>query len=57
MTESRPGGYEGRKDSAMTRKEYYELLKIKYAKTDWNDLASVKKYNEYARELRKQLDE
>lgn len=41
----------------MPRNEYYELLKAAYERTDWNDLNSVKAYNEYARELRKQLRE
>lgn len=41
----------------MTREEYYELLKAKHALTDWNDLQSIKAYNEYARELRRQLEE
>ena len=41
----------------MTRDQYYQLLKAKHEQTDWNDLASIKAYNEYARALRKQLDE
>jgi len=39
----------------MTREEYYELLKQKHEQTDWNNLESIKAYNEYARELRKEL--
>ena len=41
----------------MTQKEYYELLKKKYQQTDWTNLESVKAYNRYARELRKQITE
>lgn len=41
----------------MTREEYYELLKEKHQQTDWTNLDSIKEYNEYARELRKQLNE
>lgn len=41
----------------MTRDEYYALLKIAHDQTDWNDLNSIKAYNEYARELRKQINE
>ena len=41
----------------MTREEYYELLKKKHQQTDWTNLDSIKEYNEYARELRKQLNE
>lgn len=48
----------GRKeDKFMPRNEYYKLLKAAYERTDWNDLNSVKAYNEYARKLRKQLRE
>lgn len=39
----------------MTLDEYYELLKIKHAETDWSNLESIKAYNEYARQLRKEL--
>lgn len=41
----------------MSRDEYYELLKEAHTKTDWNDKASIRAYNEYARELRKQMQE
>ncbi len=41
----------------MTRDEYYEALKAAHECTDWNDLESIKKYNAYAAELRKQLRE
>lgn len=40
---------------SITREEYYELLKKKHEKTDWNSLESVKEYNEYGRQLRKQM--
>lgn len=41
----------------MSRDEYYRLLKKKHEQTDWNSLKSIKVYNEYARQLRKQIDE
>ena len=34
----------------------YELLKKKQAETNWNDLQSIKAYNEYARMLRNLLN-
>ncbi len=41
----------------MTREEMYKLLEKKHAETDWNNLASIKAYNEYARMLRHMLDD
>lgn len=41
----------------MSRDEYYRLLKKKHKQTDWSNLASIKAYNEYARQLRKQIEE
>lgn len=41
----------------MKREDYYKLLKEKHERTDWNNRESIKKYNEYARELRKMIDE
>ena len=41
----------------MTREEYYVLLKERHEQVDWNNLESIRAYNEYARELRKQIDE
>lgn len=41
----------------MTREQMYELLKKKHAETDWNNLQSIKTYNEYARMLRKLVEE
>lgn len=41
----------------MTREEMYERLRERAAQTDWNDLASIKAYNEYARMLRDFLKE
>ena len=41
----------------MTRDEYYALLREKHKQTDWNDLNSSKEYNEYARQLRKELEQ
>ena len=40
----------------MSLEKYYELLKKKYEKTNWEDLNSVREYNRYARELRQLLD-
>ena len=39
----------------MTRDEYYALLAEKHRQTNWNDRERA--YNEYARMLRKQLEE
>ena len=41
----------------MTREEYYAALAEKHKQTDWNDLESIRAYNEYARQLRKELSE
>lgn len=41
----------------MTREEMYKLLEKKHKETDWNNLQSIKAYNEYARMLRKLVDE
>lgn len=41
----------------MSRDEYYELLKAAHERTDWTDWDSIHAYNEYARELRKQMEE
>lgn len=41
----------------MTREEYYQRLKEKYSKTDWNNKESVKQYNDFAKQLRKELEE
>lgn len=40
----------------MTRAEYYAALAEKHKQTDWNNLDSVRAYNEYARQLRKLLE-
>lgn len=40
----------------MTWEEYYKLLKEKYSKTDWNNKESVKQYNDFAKQLRKELE-
>lgn len=40
----------------MTREEMYELLKIKKEQTNWDNLQSIKEYNEYARMLRSQYE-
>ena len=31
--------------------DVYELLKKKHEQTDWNDVKSIREYNEYARQL------
>lgn len=41
----------------MTQDEYYALLAEKHKQTDWNSRESVRAYNEYARMLRKQMEE
>lgn len=41
----------------MSREEYCKLLAEKHKQTDWNNLESVRAYNEYARMLRKMLKE
>ena len=37
----------------LTAEEKYKLLQKKHEETDWNNLQSIKEYNEYARMLRK----
>lgn len=41
----------------MTSKEYYAALAERHKQTDWNNLESVRAYNEYARMLRKQMED
>ena len=41
----------------MTRDEYYALLKEAYERVDWSNRDSIHAYNEYARELRRQMSE
>lgn len=45
------------KNSPMSKDEYYALLKVAHELTDWHDRNSIRAYNEYARELRKQMAE
>lgn len=45
------------KNSPMSKDEYYALLKVAHERTDWHDRDSIHVYNEYARELRKQMAE
>ena len=45
------------KNSPMSKDEYYALLKVAHERTDWHDRDSIHAYNEYARELRKQMAE
>lgn len=40
----------------MTHEEYYRLLKEKHEQTNWNNLQSIKAYNEYARMLRSLME-
>ena len=39
----------------MTEEEYWYLLKKRHAETDWDNLNSIRAYNEYARDLRCQM--
>ena len=41
----------------MSRAEYYRALAERYKQVDWNSLESIRAYNDFARMLRKQLDE
>lgn len=41
----------------MTVEEMYKILKDLHEKTDWNNLESIKRYNQTARELRKMVEE
>ena len=41
----------------MTRDEYYTLLKEKWEQTDQTSREAIHAYNEYARNLRHQIDE
>lgn len=41
----------------MSRDEYYKLLKAAHERTNWCALNSIRAYNDYARELRKQMEE
>lgn len=41
----------------MTRAEYYARLKERFEQVDWNDRDSIHAYNEFARNLRHQIDE
>lgn len=40
----------------LTVKKVYELLEQKKKETNWEDLKSIQAYNEYARNLRSQLE-
>ena len=41
----------------MDRETMYKLLEQKHKETNWDNLESIKAYNEYARQLRKQVDD
>ena len=45
------------KNSPMSKDEYYALLKVAHERTDRHDRDSIHAYNEYVRELRKQMAE
>lgn len=57
MTKKTTTGAKRKGGNTMTREQMYELLKKKHAETDWNNLQSIKTYNEYARMLRKLVEE
>lgn len=40
----------------MTMEEYYRLLKEHHDATNWTDREQVRRYNEYARRLRSQME-
>lgn len=40
----------------MTREEMYRLLEEKKKSVNWDNLQSIKEYNEYARMLRSQYE-
>ena len=46
---------ENKPEKETARELYYKLLEKKKQETDWNNLKSVKAYNDYARELRHEL--
>ena len=39
----------------MTEKEYYEILKERWERVDKNSLREIKQYNEFKRELRREV--
>ena len=39
----------------MTLEEYYELLKSAWERVDKNNLQAIKQYNEWKRELRREV--
>lgn len=41
----------------MTTEKYYALLKEAHERVDWSSRDSIHAYNQYARELRKQMSE
>lgn len=41
----------------MTYEEFRELQKAAYERVNWNDRESIKRYNDYCRELRKEMTE
>lgn len=41
----------------MTQAEYFAILKVKWEQVDKDDLNAVHAYNEFKRQLRRQLDE
>lgn len=41
----------------MSRDEYYALLREAHERVDWANPSGIHAYNQYARELRKQISE
>lgn len=41
----------------MTYEEYRELQKAAYERVNWNDRESIKRYNDYCRDLRREMAE
>ena len=41
----------------MTNQEYYQILKERWEQVDKNNLQEIKNYNEFKRQLRKELQD
>lgn len=41
----------------MTNQEYYQILKEQWEQVDKNNLQEIKNYNEFKRQLRKELQD
>jgi len=44
-------------EDSMTRQQMYRELERLYTQVDWSNKESIRKYNEKAREYRKQVEE